>query len=151
MTSRMHTPHTTCPSCHEVVYLDELVGGRCPLCGYSLDDDGEVCSEFDETLERSDLGWMIFTYFMFKRFDDLGVNPLNVMQMLSRYEEGCTCDLREIGMLQYELETRMSYWERLIPKRCSKCGRIFFRGGKSVIAGCLGRQDYVKRYICTAC
>jgi predicted nucleic acid-binding Zn ribbon protein len=88
----MHTPHTTCPSCHEEVFLDELVGGRCPLCGYSLDEDDGTCSEYEETLERSDLGWMILQFFIFRRFCSEGANPLQVMQVLSRYEELAQCN-----------------------------------------------------------
>ena len=42
MTSRMQSPHTTCPGCQEEVFLDELVGGKCPLCGCSLEDFDEA-------------------------------------------------------------------------------------------------------------
>ena len=68
MTSRMHAPHTTCPGCQEEVFLDELVGGKCPLCGCSLEDFDESIGEYEGILDRSDLSWLIFNYFVFKKF-----------------------------------------------------------------------------------
>ena len=76
MTSRTHAAHTTCPGCQEEVYLDELVKGRCPLCGCTLEDLEEVESEVDELLDRGDFSWLIFNYFLFKQFTDLGASPL---------------------------------------------------------------------------
>ena len=151
MTSRMHTPHTTCPSCHEEVFLDELVGGRCPLCGYSLDEDDGACSEYEETLERSDLGWMIFQFYVFKRFCNEGANPLQVMQILSRYEELTQCNPADAEKMQFSLEVPMSRWERLLPKRCSKCGRIFLSGGKAAISGDISSPEHQRTYTCPSC
>jgi hypothetical protein len=151
MTSRMHTPHTTCPSCHEEVFLDELVGGRCPLCGYSLDEEDGISSEFEEALERSDLGWMIFQYFVFKRFYQQGANPIQIMQLLSRYEEICHYNPFEMGKMQFSLEVPMTLLDRLLPKKCSKCGRIFFKGGKKVIFGDLTHLNYPCEFICSCC
>ena len=151
MTSRMHTPHTTCPGCHEEVFLDELVGGHCPLCGYSLDDDDGTCSEYEETIERSDLGWMVFQYYVFKRFCGEGATPLQVMQILSRYEEACQCNPLEAEKMQFTLEVPMRRLERLLPKRCEKCGRIFFRGGRAVISGDLASPNYRRFHICSSC
>jgi hypothetical protein len=151
MSSRMHTPHTTCPSCHEEVFLDELVGGRCPLCGYSLDEDEGVCGEYEDSLERADLSWMIFNYFLFKRFDSMGASPLQTMQLLSRYEEVCNCNPVAMGRLQFELEITMTPLDHLKPKKCSKCGRIFWKGGKKVISGDLTLPDCTPAYICPNC
>ena len=75
MTSRMQSPHTTCPGCQEEVFLDELVGGKCPLCGCSLEDFDEAFGEYEGILDRSDLSWLIFNYFVFKKFVDLGCPP----------------------------------------------------------------------------
>ena len=151
MTSRMHTPHTTCPGCHEEVFLDELVGGRCPLCGYSLDEDDGTCSEYEETLERSDLGWMIFQFYVFKRFCNEGASPLQVMQILSRYEELTQCNPADAEKMQFSLEVPMSRWERLLPKRCAKCGRIFLSGGKVMMSGDLLSPEHKRTYTCPSC
>jgi DNA-directed RNA polymerase subunit RPC12/RpoP len=151
MTSRMHTPHTTCPSCHEEVFLDELVGGRCPLCGYSLDEDDGMCSEYEETLERSDLGWMIFQFFVFKWFCTEGASPLQVRRILTRYEDLAQCNPDDAEMMEFALEVSMSRWERLLPKRCSRCGRIFLSGGKAVISGDFSSPECLREYICPSC
>ncbi|NLM30431.1 MAG: hypothetical protein GX216_08420 [Methanomicrobiales archaeon] len=151
MTSRMHTPHTTCPGCHEEVFLDELVGGRCPLCGYSLDEDDGTCSEYEEILERSDLGWMIVQFFVFKRFCSEGANPIHVMQVLSRYEELLQIDPADAEKMKFALEVPLRRRERLLPKRCSKCGRLFVAGGKAVISGDISSPEYTRRYTCPDC
>ena len=84
MTSRMHAPHTTCPGCREEVYLDELVRGRCPLCGCTLEDFDSQESELEDFIERSDLPWLVFNYFLFKRFLEIGASPLQIMHSLQR-------------------------------------------------------------------
>jgi hypothetical protein len=56
----MQSPHTTCPGCQEEVFLDELVAGKCPLCGCSLEDFDETFGEYERILDRSDLSWLIF-------------------------------------------------------------------------------------------
>ena len=83
----MHAPHTTCPGCQEEVFLDELVGGKCPLCGCSLEEFEESIGEYEGILDRSDLSWLIFNYFVFKKFVDLGVPPSQIMDFISSYEE----------------------------------------------------------------
>ena len=86
MTSRMQSPHTTCPGCQEEVFLDELVGGKCPLCGCSLEEFDESFGEYEGILDRSDLSWLIFNYFVFKKFVDLGVPPHQIMEFVAAYE-----------------------------------------------------------------
>ncbi len=86
MTSRMQSPHTTCPGCQEEVFLDELVGGKCPLCGCSLEEFDEAFGEYEGILDRSDLSWLIFNYFVFKKFVDLGVPPHQIMEFVAAYE-----------------------------------------------------------------
>ena len=87
MTSRMQSPHTTCPGCQEEVFLDELVGGKCPLCGCSLEEFDESFGEYEGILDRSDLSWLIFNYFVFKKFVDLGVPPHQIMEFVAAYEQ----------------------------------------------------------------
>jgi len=153
MTSRMHTPHTTCPGCHEEVFLDELVGGHCPLCGYSLDDDDGTCSEYEETIERSDLGWMVFQFYVFKRFCGEGATPLQVMQILYPLRGGLPVanPLGRRRRCSSLWKYQMRRLERLLPKRCERCGRIFFRGGRAVISGDLVSPDYRRSHICPSC
>ncbi|HPA08569.1 MAG TPA: hypothetical protein PLW73_08805, partial [Methanoregulaceae archaeon] len=82
MTSRMHAPHTTCPGCREEVYLEELVKGRCPLCGCEFEEFDTQDTEIEDYVDRSDLPWLVFNYFLFKRFLEIGASPVQIMQFV---------------------------------------------------------------------
>lgn len=148
----MHAPHTTCPGCREEVFLDELIGGRCPLCGCSFDDDDDDgVEEFDEAIERADLAYLVFHYFLFKKFDRLGVEPLRVLQLITRNEDPSVDSPAAFEKAKYAFEVPMALLDRVRPKRCSDCGRYFLRGGKKVISGTLVRPQHTTRYHCDAC
>ena len=115
MTSRMHAPHTTCPGCQEEVFLDELVGGKCPLCGCSLEDFEESIGEYDGILDRSDLSWLIFNYFVFKKFVDLGVPPSQIMEFVSSYEQNADKPAEEWTKTEFSLELPMGTFDRIRP------------------------------------
>jgi hypothetical protein len=151
MTSRINARHTTCPGCQEEVFLDELVGGRCPLCGCALEEEDTTCEEFEEGLDRSDLAWIIFHYFIFKKFDDMGVSPLQIMQLISNLVESSAYDFRGGQKSCFELEVPMGRWDRIKPKRCSRCGGRFFRGGKKIISGDLSRPSHGILFTCPNC
>ncbi len=140
MTSRMHAPHTTCPGCHEEVFLDELVSGKCPLCGCSLEEFEESFSELDGIIERSDLSWLIFNYFVFKQFVDLGVPPQQIMEFVTGYEDNADKSVEEWTKTAFALE---------LP--CAKCGTYFMSGGKKVIEGDMRRTQVVLTYVCGRC
>jgi hypothetical protein len=146
----MHAARTTCPGCNEQVYLDELVRGRCPLCGCSL-EDFEEGEEFDESFERQDLTWLVFNYFLYKRFDRMGVSPLQVMQFLGENEEHCEMDGERWGKAHFDLGVPMSPLDLLKPKRCAKCGKWFVRGGRKRISGELANLGPAVRYECGWC
>ena len=150
MTSRMLAPHTTCPGCQEEVYLDELVKGRCPLCGYTLEDFAEQASEMEEITERSDFSWLVFNYFIFKRFDELGVSPLQVMQLIAGLEDYDGSEgFGNPPRTKFIFDLPMKIRDRLKPKRCSRCGRLFFRGGRKVLTGDLSAPGFSIDYICS--
>jgi hypothetical protein len=151
MTSRIHAPHTTCPSCKEEVYLDELVGGRCPLCGCSLENGEEVDSEFDELIGRSDLSWMVFHYFFFRKLDRLGAHPVQIMHLISRYEEQITSGEAATRDIPFDLEISMRLLDIIRPKRCSVCGKLFLRSGKKYVSGLLRSPSQIVRFTCRAC
>jgi hypothetical protein len=147
----MHAPHTTCPGCQEEVFLDELVGGKCPLCGCSLEDFEESIGEYDGILDRSDLSWLIFNYFVFKKFADLGVPPSQIMDLLSTYEQNAEKPREEWTKSDFSLELPMGMLDALRPKKCAKCNRLFFRGGKKEIHGDMRSTKVYTRYFCDRC
>jgi DNA-directed RNA polymerase subunit RPC12/RpoP len=150
MTSRTRAHHTVCPFCNEEVYIEELVGGKCPLCGSPLEDMEDECLEIDDELDRSDLSWLICHYFLFKKLDDLGANPFQVMQVIEKYEE-----MRETGNEgenpTFEIEVPYILRERFFPKRCADCGRLFFKGGKKVFTWDAEKPSESVVYRCPTC
>ncbi|OPX69633.1 MAG: hypothetical protein A4E38_01602 [Methanoregulaceae archaeon PtaB.Bin108] len=151
MTSKTHAAHTTCPGCQEEVYLDELVKGRCPLCGCTLEDIDEGVNDVEDLLDRGDFSWLIFNYFLFKQFTDLGASPYKVMQLVSLYEDA---QLSESGIqvdTRFELELSPGRFDALIPRRCDRCHRIFIRGGRKILSGDLSVPGYRITYRCGSC
>ena len=151
MTSRMHAPHTTCPGCQEEVFLDELVGGKCPLCGWSLEDFDEAFGEYEGILDRSDLSWLIFNYFVFKKFVDLGVPPHQIMEFVATYEQNAEKPPEEWVKTEFSLELPVTFLDRIKPKRCARCKKIFFYGAKKRIAGDMRHTNVNIQYVCDRC
>jgi hypothetical protein len=149
MTVRVNAHHIICPGCLEKVFVDELVGGHCPLCGCVMEED-EGVQEFEEVIERSDLAWIVFHYFVFRKFDALGVTPVQIMQLISQIEE-CGNTYPNPQKMEYHLEVPMGKTERFLPKRCAHCGSFFIRGGKKIIIGNLNQQGYRSEYHCPSC
>jgi hypothetical protein len=147
----MHAPHTTCPGCQEEVFLDELVGGKCPLCGCSLEDFDEAFGEYEGILDRSDLSWLIFNYFVFKKFVDLGVPPHQIMELVATYEQNTEKPPEEWTKTDFSLELPMTFLDRIKPKRCARCKKIFFYGAKKRIAGDMRHTNVNIQYVCDRC
>ena len=147
----MQSPHTTCPGCQEEVFLDELVGGKCPLCGCSLEDFDESFGEYEGILDRSDLSWLIFNYFVFKKFVDLGVS--------SPPDHGVCCNLRtECGETSRRVDkngvhTRNPY-EPVGSDQTQallKVQKIIFPGRKKTIRGDMRNTHLTSEYLCDWC
>ena len=145
MTSRIHI-HTTCPGCREEVYFDELVKGCCPLCGSEVGDFSEPENELEDFFDRSDLTWLVFHYFLFKRFLELGASPLQVMQLAN--ECGTSQEKPET---RFMLEVPMTRLDRVRPKRCAGCGKIYIAGGKKVVSGDLSTPGSRFLFFCPGC
>jgi hypothetical protein len=147
----MHAPHTTCPGCHEEVFLDELVSGKCPLCGCSLEEFEESFGELEGVIERTDLSWLIFNYFVFKQFVDLGVPPQQILDFINTYGENADKPADEVKETAFTLEIPMKHLDRIRPKRCSACGNWFIRGGKKKIEGDMKKTALLVKFTCDRC
>lgn len=152
MTSRTRAHHTICPYCNEEVYIEELVGGKCPLCGGTLEDpEDEIEVNEDDSIERSDLSWLICHYFLFKKLDELGANPLQIMQVIQQFDEDDLFGENDTVPPSFEVEVPFGRLEKFMPKRCSCCGKLFVGGGKKVVAGDAHRPGFVVAYRCSRC
>jgi len=143
MTPGMQTPHTTCPSCREEIYLEELVEGRCPLCGWSLDDDG-CQDEFPG--DATPVAW---SYCVLRQFSALGVSPADLLDLALRLEEGAEGDLDDD--CSYTFCVRMTLGDRIRPKKCDRCGRLFIAGGEKRVTGSFRSPDISTSYRCPGC
>ena len=131
--------------------MEELVGGRCPLCGCELDGSEEQCEGFEELLERSDLTWLVYQYFLFRKFEAMGASPLQTLHLISRFDDpGATGPSYPEGT-PYSLEIPLALWERIVPKRCGRCRRLFLAGGRKLVSGDLGHTAQEFSYICPSC
>ncbi len=152
---RTHARHTTCPGCNEEIYMEELVKGQCPLCGSPVEEleAQDESLEYDDLFERSELSWLVLQYFLFKKFEDLGANPLQVFRLLSTVEENgeVVATTKEKEELPYELDAELSRLERLLPKRCSSCRKIFVRGATKKVSGDLIIGNMTVTYRCRSC
>ncbi|MDD4253840.1 MAG: hypothetical protein PHP59_00490 [Methanofollis sp.] len=151
MTSRTRAHHTICPYCNEEVYLEELIGGKCPLCGGTLEDPEDDIEVDEDGIERSDLSWLICHYFLFKKLDELGANPLQIMQVIQKFDEEDIFGEDATATTSFEVEVPFRRLERIIPRRCTSCGKLFVKGGKKVIAGDAGRPGFTVAYHCPHC
>jgi hypothetical protein len=151
MTYRTHAAHTTCPGCQEEVYLDELVKGRCPLCGCALEDLEGLENDVEELVDRADFSWLIFNYFLFKTFTDMGASPLKVMQLVSLYEDAIAREGQSHVDTRFELDLPAGLLDAIIPHRCDRCGRIFLGRGRKIISGDLSLPGYRIVHRCKSC
>ncbi|RQD79496.1 MAG: hypothetical protein D5R99_08110 [Methanocalculus sp. MSAO_Arc1] len=135
--------------------MEELVGGNCPLCGSPVEEleAQEEPLEYDDLFDRSELSWLVLQYFLFKKFEDAGANPLQVFRLLSSVEEDgeIVPALREKEQLTYELDAELSRIERLFPKRCSSCRKLFVRNAAKKISGDLLKGGMAVAYLCRRC
>jgi len=150
---RTHARHTTCPGCREEVYIEELVGGECPLCGSSVSDvdASEEEIQFDDSIERSELSWLVLQYFLFRKFLEYGAHPLQVYRLLSKIDEEGDCPVVPGESTRYELDADLSIMERILPKRCTTCGQFILFGGAKKIIGDLVIGDMEIAYHCSEC
>ncbi|MCQ1539462.1 hypothetical protein FTO68_10790 [Methanocalculus taiwanensis] len=152
---RTHARHTTCPGCNEEIYMEELVKGQCPLCGSPVEEleASDESLDYDDGFERSELSWLVLQYFLFKKFEEVGANPLQVFRLLSTVEENIeiVSSGKEKEHYAYDMDAELSLVERLLLKRCSSCNKLFIRGATKKISGDLLSGGMKITYRCGKC
>ena len=94
---------------------------------------------------------MIFNYFVFKKFVDLGVPPHQIMEFVAAYEANAEKPPEEWNKTEFALEIPMNFWDKIRPKRCVKCQKWFINGGKKRIRGDMRKTALIIEYICDRC
>lgn len=143
----------TCPGCLEEMARAELVGKKCPLCGYSLTDQelGEesVYQENDE-----ELTWMLIQNLQRTIMDwltDLGAPPMTAYKISYRV---CCLDVapeHSDTTTAFAFSAKMTPEERQGEKLCKRCGRTFVTGGRKIVSGDLFEPETETTYYCEEC
>jgi hypothetical protein len=94
---------------------------------------------------------LIFNYFVFKKFVDLGVPPHQIMEFVAAYEQNAEKPPEEWTKTGFALEIPMNTWDHIKPKYCKKCKKLFFRGGRKSIHGDMRNTNLRVEYICDSC
>ncbi|MHC1626537.1 MAG: hypothetical protein ACXQTG_05190 [Methanoculleaceae archaeon] len=139
----------TCPFCREEIYLEELVGGRCPLCGNELDGyDGDSENEIGPEVEVPAAAWL---YCILRRYSALGASPSDLFDLAITLDEMAEDGLDTAGNGIFTINVRMTLIDRIRPKKCDRCGRIFFRGGEKWATASFQSSGITITYRCPRC
>jgi len=163
--------HMRCRGCQEEIFGEELISGRCPLCGYQVTEDvlpspepiivmqaeqsnmyeedvepyGEVVGDFlgdlFSGLERS----MFISHLARDIHDTTGV-PYNMCKRIAR-------QVVDDERSNFQFQVPSSLREQMLLKKCSVCGRLHFRLGSMIVSGSIvdGIGEYEINYRCPRC
>ncbi|MDE2518506.1 MAG: hypothetical protein O0X93_03070 [Methanocorpusculum sp.] len=141
-----------CPGCFEEMAKEELIGNKCPLCGYRLapeDMDEEILETGDEelvwmltqNLQRTLLTWLM----------DLGAAPLAAYRIASRICDQENIPAKSGKTTAFSFTARMTAEEKTAEKRCRVCGKTFTAGGRKIVSGDLFEPEPSVEYFCDDC
>lgn len=134
-----------CLNCCERISKEELINGRCPICGWRNDEHTPLVQEIDPSL------LMLFSQFV-RRIED---------SLASQASTDSTCRTEGITLFKNSSERKPLHSFDLVPtaldkvkiKKCHYCGRYHFRvGNKLLQVQKLGpKSTYRKFYACPKC
>jgi RNase P subunit RPR2 len=73
------------------------------------------------------------------------------MEFVATYEQNAEKPPQEWTKTDFSLELPMTVWDRIKPKRCAKCQKIFLTGAKKRITGDMRHTNVNIQYICDRC
>lgn len=142
-----------CPECFEEMAREELIGTKCPLCGYSLakdeleddfsavDGDEELSWMLTQNLQRSILDWLM----------EYGASPLTAYHISYKV---CCMEITPVKKSKYtkfSFSARMNYEEKSADKICKNCGKSFVHDGRKVVSGDLFEPEPDVSFYCSDC
>lgn len=142
-----------CPECLEEMARDELIGTKCPLCGYTLardelddeysavDDDSELSWLLAQNLQRAILEWLM----------ERGAAPLEAYRIASQISRLESVPDKSGKTTGFVFKGSMSSEEKSSEKLCAKCGLSFVLGGRKIVSGDLFEAETVVSYLCDEC
>jgi hypothetical protein len=142
-----------CPGCYEEMAREELIGTRCPLCGYRFAQD-ELEEEFDAEESDEDLSWVLTQNLQRTLIDwlmEFGASPLtaySISQKICCLESVPETKCRDTS---FSFQAKMTPEEKTAEKVCAKCGGAFVSGGSKIVSGDLFDPEPVAAYYCGNC
>jgi hypothetical protein len=167
-----------CPGCGENVFEEELIMGKCPLCGFKVAEPKESGStagaspeafikcvpDYDEM--PFDMGGSSFRDMVNDIFDEVfnGVErTLLISYMAYDISQNTGLELKQARMVakqvidrdeaDFEFELKPSWYDEFKVKKCDKCGRRHLMVGKKFLKGKIedGVGEYDVVYVCRHC
>ena len=164
-----------CPGCKEETYEEELIMGRCPMCGARIMDPPEPMSGFSDpvikcTPEYDEMPFDMMGGSMRDMIGDIfgdifsGVErTLLISYMAYDISQNTGLELKQARKVarqvvddeeaSFEFELVPAWHEEIKIKKCIRCGRRHFMIGKKVLKGKVedGVGEYDIEYICKRC
>ncbi len=136
-----------CPRCSECINDEELIEGRCPICGW--------CSEMNakKELRLSYDALTLFYEFVNRVKESMYYPTEEYLDYNDKNASILTVHDFEDGEMQCNFKLIPTFVDAVKLKKCSSCGRLHFKSGgkllKVEVAGDAGRHHIV--YFCKGC
>jgi rRNA maturation protein Nop10 len=167
-----------CPGCKEETFEDELVMGKCPLCGIKIKEPKDVTTggspdadsfitcvpDYDEMPFDMDSASMVDRMYDF--FGDV-FSDVERMLLISciaydisqntglelKQARKVARDVVDQDQAEFEFNVKPEWYEEFKIKKCAKCNHYHLKVGKKVIKGWIKDDDadYDIVYVCRRC
>ncbi len=165
-----------CPGCKEETFEEELIAGKCPLCGTKIMDSTEppassasepfikCISDYDET--PIDLAGAPVRDIIEDIFEDIfsGVErTLLISYMAYDISQNTGLEIKQarnvarqvvdLDEASFEFDVIPAWYDEFKLKKCSRCGKMHLMIGKKMLKGRIedGVGEYDIEYICRRC
>jgi hypothetical protein len=166
-----------CPGCGEETFDDELVMGKCPLCGTRIKDNREAASggspdadsfitcipDYDELPFDMDPSMVDRMYDFFgdifgdvERMLLISCIAYDISQNTGlelKQARKVARDVVDQDQAEFECEVRPEWYDEFKLKKCAKCNRYHLKVGKKMLKGWIKDDDadYDIVYVCRHC
>lgn len=166
-----------CPGCGEETFDDELILGKCPLCGTRIKENREAPSggspDSDSFItcvpDYDDSPYDMDPAMMDRLYDIFGDILTDVERMLLvsciaydisqntglelKQARRVARDVVDREQAEFELEVKPEWYDEFKLKKCAKCGRYHLMVGKKLVKGWIKNADadYDIVYTCRRC
>ena len=165
-----------CPTCNEETFEEELIAGKCPMCGARIAEPGspraadspapfiKCVTDYDET--AVDLGGAPVRDIIEDIFEDIFSNverTLLISYMAYDISQNTGLEIKQarnvarqvvdLDEAAFEFEVIPAWHDEFRLKKCARCGRMHLMMGRKVLKGRIedGVGEYEVEYVCRRC